>query len=443
MTSSATSTHPGGSGKVTFVASVSPSVPVRVRAARHVGTAALLLLPLVVVPGLARPFSTPKLWVIAGGALALGLLTMARVGRTVPSRIGWLVGAWVASFIVSGTLGELPAFFDTLLGMAAPVFALTLLRAGIPETRVMAAMLTGATGVAVVALLQWMGGDPFALIGWSAPVDGASVRMRVYGTLGNPNFVGALMALSVPLGAAVVTASRGRTGVSYAAALVSLVCLMGALVATGSRGAVLGLSAGAMTWASLRWSGRALVGLGVVLVIGTLAVAWSPARPLQTTLEGRVYLWQVVAPHAAARPLIGQGPGAVALRFVDWQHEADARGVSDVRFRGVTDHVHNDYLEALVERGVPGLLALLAPLVSTWLVVWRRARPLPAPTAACAAAVMAGAACALVDFPLARPVELVWWWTAVVVVHLEPGPVIGSRPLRQAKDPYVQQNAVQ
>lgn len=402
------------------------SAPVRV--AGYVGTGVLAVLPLVVWPGLGQPFSAPKLWVIAGAALATSALTLVG-GHRVPARFGWLVGAWVATFIVSGTLGELPAFSDTLLGVTAPVLALALMRTGVTGARLIASLWSGATAVAVVAVLQWAGWDPFALLGWYAPVDGASVRMRVYSTLGNPNFVGALMALSVPLGAASVMRETTRT--RYAVGLVSLVCLLAALVATGSRGAVLGLAAGTLTWAILRWSGRALVGVGVVLVIGTLAVALSPARPLQTTLAGRVYLWQVVAPHASARPLVGQGPGAVALRFVDWQHEADDRGVSDKRFRGVTDHVHNDYLEALVERGLPGLLALLAPLVSTWALVWRRPHPAAPVTAACAAAVMAGAACAFVDFPLARPVELVWWWTAVAVVHVECGPAARSGPLRE------------
>jgi O-antigen ligase len=112
------------------------------------------------------------------------------------------------------------------------------------------------------------------------------------------------------------------------------------------------------------------------------------------------------------------------LRFADWQHEADARGVSDRRFRGLTDHVHNDFLEALVERGLPGMLTLMAPLVSTWLMARRRRRGRTALMAACAAAVVSGATCALVDFPLARPVELVWWWSAVALVHAESGPAL-------------------
>lgn len=388
-------------------------------AARPLVALALGLLPLVVWPTLEHPFSTPKLWWIAGATLLL-LLLPAWSPRGVPSHLRWLVALWVGSFVVSGAFSALPALADITLGIGAPVFALALVRAARPGLYVLAAQVAGACVVAGVALAQWGGWDPFASIGWYAPIEGASVRMRVYGTLGNPNFVGALMALSVPLAVALLVRAAGAA--HRALCGLSLMVLGLALVATGSRGAVLGLAAGALTWAWLRWSPRALTGVAVVLVGGTLAIALSPARPLQTTLAGRVYLWQVVAPHAMARPLVGQGPGAVALRFAGWQQEADARGVRDPRFRGLTDHVHNDYLEALVERGVPGVLTLLAPLVGTCLVVGRRRQQQDAPLrAACAASVVAGAACAVVDFPLARPVELVWWWTAVALVHVQAG----------------------
>ena len=58
---------------------------------------------------------------------------------------------------------------------------------------------------------------------------------------------------------------------------------------------------------------------------------------------------------------------------------------------------------------------LLLPLALTILLVVRYARPVSPVLAGAAAAVAAGAACALVDFPLARPVELTWWWLALSI----------------------------
>jgi len=192
-----------------------------------------------------------------------------------------------------------------------------------------------------------------------------------------------------------------------------------ALVGTGSRGAILGLGAAMAAWAIVRWSGRMRLALAALLVFGGIAIGLSPARPLDTTAAGRLHLWRIVAPHALDAPLTGLGPGAVALQFPGWQRSAARQGLRDRRFAGLTDHVHNDYLEAVVERGVPGLLSCVVPLgLLVWLLV-RVPRPAAPLIAGCCGALAAGAACAFVDFPLARPAELVWWWTAIAILMLD------------------------
>ncbi len=372
------------------------------------------LLPLVFWPGLQRPFSLPKVALLAAAPVVLLAGRRLAAGeRRAPYGLSRaftaLALAWIGSFALSALLGPLPALYDVVLGMAAPAFALAVLSSGATRAQVVTAMTGAATVVACVALLQWAELDPLALWGWQAPVDGLSVRMRVHATLGNPNFVGAFMAASVPLAAALIVTGRRWHA---AAAGVSVVVIMAALVATGSRGAVLGLAVAGLSWAAARASRRAVVAGCIVVVVGALAIWHSPARPLQTTLEGRVYLWQVVGRHAVERPVAGLGPGAVALRFPAWQREADAAGHRDVRFRGITDHVHNDYLEALVERGLVGLCTLLGPLA--WVVGTAiRRHPYSPLGVGALASVLALATCALVDFPLARPVELAWWWLAI------------------------------
>jgi O-antigen ligase len=168
-------------------------------------------------------------------------------------------------------------------------------------------------------------------------------------------------------------------------------------------------------YALLRWSRRVRIGVGVLLVFAVVAVSVSPARPLDTTAAGRLHLWRIVAPHATDALLTGHGPGAVPLRFPEWQRHAAREGVRDPRFAGLTDHVHNDYLEALVERGVPGVLALILPLILALVAAVGMPRPTAPVVAGAAAAVTAGAACAFVDFPLARPTELAWWWVALAL----------------------------
>jgi putative inorganic carbon (HCO3(-)) transporter len=377
-----------------------------------IGPVCLALLPVAVWPGLDRPFSTPKIvWLMASASTLLAMRPQPHAAA-VAGAVRWTVLAWMASYLAAGLAAALPSFPALALGLAAPLLGLALVRDGGPPMRLLVAQVVGATACAVVALAQWAGVDPFAIAGWHAPIDGASIRMRVYGTLGNPNFVGVLMAASVPLTLAAATRAPafGRR-----VAPIALAIQAAALIATGSRGAVLGLAAGVAVYAVLRWSRRVRIGLGALAIFAGIAVFVSPARPIDTTAAGRLYLWRVVSPHAWDTPLTGLGPGAVELRFAAWQRGAARDGVRDRRFAGLTDHVHNDYLEALVERGVPGLATLVAPILILCVLVVRMPRPITPELAGTTAAVAAGAACALVDFPLARPTELAWWWVALAL----------------------------
>ena len=221
------------------------------------GPACLAILPLAVWPGLDRPFSTPKLaWLVASVMALLMRPGAGRVSAVAPA-VRWTTLAWVASFVVAGLATPLPSFPTLALGIAAPLFGWALVREGAPPATLLASQVLGATICAGVALAQWAGLDPFVLAGWHPPIDGASIRMRVYGTLGNPNFVGVLMATSLPL--TLATLGGATTRVGQRLAVLALAVQAAALVATGSRGAVLGLGAAVAVYAFLRWSRRVRV----------------------------------------------------------------------------------------------------------------------------------------------------------------------------------------
>jgi O-antigen ligase len=399
------------------------------------GALCLAMLPLAVWPGFERPFSLPKLlWLVAATVALVPMASMRTSARepvdseTTPSAFRhavWLAAAWAAGFVAAALAAPLPSLEALALGLAAPAFALIVTRSSASPAMLLAGQVVGATACAVVALAQWAGADPFVVAGWQPPIDGASVRMRVYGTLGNPNFVGVLMAMTLPL--TIATLAGASTAVRRRTAWAALALQGGALIATGSRGAVLGLSAAVAVYASLRWSRRVRVGLAAVAIFAAVAIVVSPARPIDTTAAGRLHLWRIAWPRVQEAPLVGLGPGAVTLHFPDWQRNAARQGVRDRRFAGLTDHVHNDYIETLVERGLLGLVSLVAPLVVLALQAIRMPRPIAPVPAGAIAAVAACAACALVDFPLARPTELAWWWVAIAIaLRTTPAPAGAS-----------------
>lgn len=393
-------------------------------------TTVACLVPLAVWPGLERPFSTPKLVMLGVGAV-LVLGTRIAAGHLPDRRALPLALAWLGSFGVSALTG--PASADSLwLAAAGALWFLALgLVAGRRRT-VVAAHAVGVTLVAAIALSQRAGVDPLRLLGWAPVIEaGASRRLAVYSTMGNPNFVAALLAPAVLLTLGLARGSR------RARWLVAAAVVQGAAVAaTGSRGGACALGAGlmcALLWAVFerrrlrrageppRRRGRRLAAAIAVAATGVaataalvLAVAGSPDRTLGDTLRGRWYIWRIVAPHVLDAPLAGRGPGAFELHWPAWEDEAWRNGrvgPAEARYRGPQQHAHNDYLEALVDRGALGLVTILLLLATPVYQGSGRRRDEEAALAraiACAAVTLG--VVAFVDFPLARPAETATAW---------------------------------
>jgi len=391
---------------------------------------AVFLLPLIVWPGLVQPFSTPKRWLLAGAAILLWPLAWRGQGAAAaPLPLRLVTGAWLASWALSALLAP-HVFLDALvLGVAGPLWALALVRAAPAPRAVAAAHTAAATLVAAIALLQRTGADPFTWAGWAPLVQGGSERLRVYATLGNPNFVAALLAASVPL--ALALASTTARPLPRAAALGASVAQAAAVAATGSRAGALALGAGLAVWAAVGpWRRRGLLLVLAALVVAVL-VALSPARPLADTLRGRLYVWRIAAAHALDHPGLGAGPGAFEAVYPDW--EARARqtappSAADLVYAGPQPHAHNDFLEALVERGLPGFATILT-LFTTSLVRGGRGGRESAADRGAAGALAALAAAATVDFPLARPAEAALCWTAVAIIFTRRRDLDGGSPL--------------
>jgi hypothetical protein len=378
-------------------------------------------LPLVAWPGLARPFSTPKLWLLgAASALVLALAWRPRAAPpAVPGctrLLRWLPAVWLASWIVPSLFGGVVSFEALSTAVVTGLWAVALVAARLRPFDLALAAVAGGTSVAVIAVLQWIGLDPFAAAGRLPDIRGASVRMRVYATLGNPNFVAALLAAIIPLTAGIAAAVQSRRARAGAAALLALQIL--ALAATGSRGGALGVVAAGVVWAMA--SGRARIAVVAAALVAASAIALqSPARPLRQTLNGRVYMWTVITGQALAHPWVGHGPGSVAAHYRGWESAARRAGADPTlagQFGGPQQHAHNDYLEALTERGIPGLMALVVIVCTPIACAVARARRHRDPILrAAAAAIAAAGAVAFVDFPMARPDELVAFWTALVI----------------------------
>jgi putative inorganic carbon (hco3(-)) transporter len=388
-----------------------PAAPDAAGIAERLLLGGVFLLPLVCWPGLERPFSTPKTWLLGLMCLGVALHLLLRKWKppaAEPARDWpWLI--WFATLGLSGLAAPYVSL-QTLLLTVLPVPLYWAIRQGnLPAERVRSAILLGSAAESAIVLLQYAYLDPFRGLGWQ-PEAFSSARMRVYGTLGNPDFVAAWLCATLPLYVGSPT-RKPKSMAAYASAAAALLQL-GAIFATGSRVFLLTLPAAAavLVLRRRRFSKWLLAGLPVAA-----ALLWfSPGRPLATTVEGRLYLARVTAGHWQEIPLLGNGPGGFQLQFERWQVEWLRQYGHDqaaARYAGPTEHAHNDYLELWVDYGPVGLVAFLG--LCAWLMAqaWRL-RPNGA------SALNAGAwsglggllVIACVDFPLHRPAEWGLFW---------------------------------
>jgi hypothetical protein len=243
--------------------------------------------------------------------------------------------------------------------------------------------------------------------------------MRMYGTLGNPNFVAAWCCATLPFcWREISCAAPGWPRVlRWAAAALQIL----AILATGSR--VFALVVPLQACAVLLFGNRrrGLVWASTLMAAAAFLLWLSPARPLSTTIQGRLHLVRVGAGEWGG-PVAGYGPGSFETQFGRWQ-VAWLRAHSDpasVRFAGVVDHAHNDYLEFLMEYGPVGTGVFLALCGWAGVQAWRRrAGPLGSVHWAAATGAASLLAIAAVDFPFHRPAEwsLLWLYFGILKEH--------------------------
>ena len=249
-----------------------------------------------------------------------------------------------------------------------------------------------------------------ALATWSMVQRASGIEPRGQALFETPATLASTLNLVLVAGLVAVAAGRRNPWL-----LGSLVLLAAALVGTASRGGWVALAASAIVAtvffrrANVAFEPGALVRVVAILAGGWLLslitpVSWELAFGTAPKSGGaRLDLYR------AAWEAMPEGSWLTGLGYLGFRFVLEAaRGRIDHYLDAITYFVHNDYLQVLVELGLPGLVLLLLLAALPQWEAWHRlprVRPEARVAIVALAAAMASMAIhALVDFPFYIPV---------------------------------------
>jgi Flp pilus assembly protein TadD/O-antigen ligase len=282
--------------------------------------------------------------------------------------------------------------------------------------RLIGAMAATAAPLVALAGAQALGWQPAGLV--------TDARSPLFATLGRSNFLGAYLAMLLPLTVALAWTARVRARLALALlaagqlTVIALTLSRGAWLAAGA-GLVILVAALAPPWLAMgrRLAGRrqraALVSGLLVAAGGLGAVLWLAKSAGSTA--ARLSIWQATAELIARRPSLGYGPDGLGLAFPGIYPPE----LVYYQGRGLTvDRAHNLFLDWAAVGGLPGLLAGLALLA----IFFRTGSQLLGQAsgerrvllAGCLAAVAANAAGNLVGFDVTATAAASWLLLALL-----------------------------
>jgi O-antigen ligase len=416
------------------------------------------LTPLVINLWASQPFEPPKaavmrslVWIMAGCWLVDCLTTRRSPWHDLcDNPLLWPTLAVGGAWTLAAGLGADPSLslwgsYERSQGLLTLLsyLLLFLLIAARLRTRAQIERLAGvvvATGVPLVSLgaAQALGWRPVPLV--------SDARSAVYATLGRSNFLGAYLAMVLPLTVVWARTAR-RRWLRVAGAMLALaeLAVIGLTLARGAwlaAGVAIGVLAVAACWPRLRRAqGRWLkvaIGTGAAVTLAAgLAVAIGVGRSQEGSTAARRTIWRASVELIGRRPWLGYGPDALGLVFP----KVHPPQLVYYQGRGLAvDRAHNSVLDGLIATGVVGLATQAALVAALVVVGWRALRRAAdrrqqAWLVGCLAAIAANLAGNLVSFDVTATAVLAALLAAVTVSLSRPfeEPAPGQTQLRAAQ----------
>lgn len=276
----------------------------------------------------------------------------------------------------------------------------------------------------VIALIQLAGYNPLSLypVGMNYYDSGVLYEGQFLGTIGNTNLLSAVLCIAVPAFiTAVIRMPEKRRFLLLIPSLLGILVLVKASVAGGWIGVagsvLLGLPVVVQKKTlrkSLAWIIICLMIIGLLSIyyIGNYAdgVLYEAHQLMHGHWDnhygsGRLFIWQAAAKLVPQRLLLGGGPDTLGIRTKAYFEHYDA--AFDMMIRSKIDTAHNEYLNVLVNQGLPAMLLYLAALVFT-AVFWVKTSAADSAVAICGSGVLGY--CIQAFFGISSPVSTPFFW---------------------------------
>ncbi len=327
-------------------------------------------------------------WGLALSVACAGSVPAGPTTSAAPQRIAGLVlglGSLVVLSLASGRgsgaarIFRLPAF-----GWTSPA-ALALAWLGWTTLG-----LAWGTHAGALDVTTWVGASLFALAGSKLGVFAARAAARrgalllglaqsgcalfqvashrpVVGLSGNPDWLGLLLGVCLPLTADLAFGGargdgRGRGGGRVRLGVaIALVPMLLAFLVAGSRVAMASLSLALVTALALSFRRPAAAHLAVALPASSVPSSFRDAS-LGRAFADRTWIWRHALTAAQEAPVAGVGTGRFAHAYLVAQGRALAQEAPEAAARHFVNatSAHGSFVHALVENGVPGVILLLA-----------------------------------------------------------------------------------
>jgi O-antigen ligase len=280
---------------------------------------------------------------------------------------------WAAVTILYSLAPQYSAarLFDALIVFGAISFVISQVREPRQVPALLTPLLLGCAIVTCVVLLS-----AFTLprnLTWIIPGEVGAEYVdfpRFTGIFNGPNDIGELMLVTVGCAAVLWPALRGKW--RWLVGLL-IVMALGTGALADSRTPFVALAIGGTCYALWKYRGRAVIAMLVLaLLVGVLHFRPDSegylARGNVSTLTGRTDVWQFAVSQVKARPLLGHGydvSGAIlqSRYFPVWWGPWD---------EGPHSSLHDGYIDRAVGVGVPALLLWLFIVLRPWFAATRR-----------------------------------------------------------------------